>query len=204
MIKEKTVPPIPREVEDAVIPSVWETDIPGKSKLAQPVHVELKEGARAVQVKQYPIKPEARVEGPVFVKVPFSLADLVIWKQSAGTYRENPDKMACIVKMVIKTQNPDWDDIQVILDTLMDCTEKEMVLKAAKERAREDTRNGLVTGNLDVNFPIEDPNRDPNLLCNMRKLRKYQQWIQTEVQNAVPKTINWSKLYEVQQEKKES
>lgn len=60
MIKEKPVPSIPREVEDAVIPSVCETDIPGKSKLAQPVHVELKEGARAVQVKQYPIKPEAR------------------------------------------------------------------------------------------------------------------------------------------------
>uniref|UniRef100_A0A8U8AYU1 ribonuclease H n=1 Tax=Geospiza parvula TaxID=87175 RepID=A0A8U8AYU1_GEOPR len=60
MIKEKPIPSIPREVEDAVIPIVWETDIPGKSKLAQPVHVELKEGARAVQVKQYPIKPEAR------------------------------------------------------------------------------------------------------------------------------------------------
>lgn len=50
---------IPREVEDAVIPSVWETDILGKSKLAQPVHVELREGAKAVQVKQYPIKTEA-------------------------------------------------------------------------------------------------------------------------------------------------
>ncbi|OWK50092.1 Pol polyprotein [Lonchura striata] len=59
MIKEKTASSIPREVEDAVIPSVWETDIPGKSKLAQPIHVELKEGAKAVQVKQYPIKPEA-------------------------------------------------------------------------------------------------------------------------------------------------
>ncbi|RLV63378.1 hypothetical protein DV515_00018332, partial [Chloebia gouldiae] len=60
MIKEKPAPSIPREVEDIVISSVWETDTPGKSKLAQPIHVELKEGAKAVQVKQYPIKPEAR------------------------------------------------------------------------------------------------------------------------------------------------
>lgn len=54
MIKEKPIPTIPREVEDAVIPSVWETDILGKSQLAQPVHVELREGAKAIQVKQYP------------------------------------------------------------------------------------------------------------------------------------------------------
>ncbi|XP_030367170.1 uncharacterized protein LOC115619267, partial [Strigops habroptila] len=51
---------IPREVEEAVIPTVWETEIPGKSKMAQPVVVELKEGVRPVRIKQYPIKLEAR------------------------------------------------------------------------------------------------------------------------------------------------
>ncbi|RLV63205.1 hypothetical protein DV515_00018507, partial [Chloebia gouldiae] len=97
------------------------------------------------------------VEGPVPVKVPFSPADLVIWKRSAGTYKENPDKVARVVKMIMKTQNPDWDDIQVILDTLMDSTEKEMVLKAAKEKARKDIRHMLIMGTLDDNFPAEDP-----------------------------------------------
>ncbi|RLV63204.1 hypothetical protein DV515_00018509 [Chloebia gouldiae] len=38
----------------------------------------------------------------------------------------------------------------------------------------------------------------------MRRLKKYQEWVQIGVQNAVPKTINWSKLYEIRQEKKES
>ncbi|XP_030335442.1 uncharacterized protein LOC115605316, partial [Strigops habroptila] len=51
---------IPRKVEEAVIPTVWETEIPGKSKVAQPVVVELKEGVRPVRIKQYPIKLEAR------------------------------------------------------------------------------------------------------------------------------------------------
>ncbi|TRZ09457.1 hypothetical protein HGM15179_017649 [Zosterops borbonicus] len=50
----------PEEVEEAVIPSVWEMDLPEKSKLAQPVHVELKEGASAVRIKQYPIRTETR------------------------------------------------------------------------------------------------------------------------------------------------
>lgn len=75
-------------------------------------------------------------EGPVYVKVPFTPGDLVIWKQAAGTYRENPDKVARVMKMIIKTQNPDWDDLQVILDTLMDSIENDMVLRAARERAR--------------------------------------------------------------------
>nr|XP_032600643.1 uncharacterized protein LOC116806932 [Taeniopygia guttata] len=151
-----------------------------------------------------PLRQGIGAEGMVFVKVPFSSADLVIWKQSAGTFWENADKVARVVKMIMKTQNPDWDDIQVILDTLMDSTEKEMVLKAAKERAREDIRNRLVMGTLDDNFPTEDTGWYPNAPGHMQKLKKYQEWVQMGVQNAVPKTINWSKLYEIRQEKKES
>ncbi|KFP69643.1 hypothetical protein N310_08237, partial [Acanthisitta chloris] len=144
--------------------------------------------------------------GPVFLKVPFSPRDLVIWKQLAGTYRENPDKVARVVKIIMKTQNPDWNDIQVILDILMNSTEKEMVLRAARERAREDIRQGLVTGNLDSNFPTEDPLWDPNdpSGVDMMRLKRYQEWVQIGVQNAIPKTMNWAKLYEIKPEKNES
>lgn len=51
---------IPAEVEDAVIPAVWASGIPGRSKLAKPVKVVLKSGAKPVRQKQYPIKWEAR------------------------------------------------------------------------------------------------------------------------------------------------
>ncbi|KGL93427.1 hypothetical protein N301_16388, partial [Charadrius vociferus] len=142
--------------------------------------------------------------GPVYVKIPFTPGDLVIWKQSAGTYRENPDKVARVVKMIMKTQNPDWDDIQVLLDTLMDSTEKEMVLRTARERVREDIRQGLVQGTTDLNFPTEDPMWDYNTPGGMRNLQRYQEWIAVGVQNAMPKAVNWSKLYNVRQQKTES
>ena len=62
MIQEKVkTQEMPQEVDDAVIPTVWNTDIPGKSKMAQPVKVELKENVKPVRLKQYPIKPEARL-----------------------------------------------------------------------------------------------------------------------------------------------
>ncbi|KAL2311712.1 hypothetical protein Nmel_003450, partial [Mimus melanotis] len=153
-----------------------------------------------------PLRQGVGVDRLVSLKVPFSLGDLVIWKQSAGTYRENPDKVVRVVKMIMKTQNPDWDDMQVILDTLMDSTKREMVLRVTRERAREDIPNGLVTGTLDYNFPTKDPLWDPNdpSGVDMIRLKKFQEWIQIGVQNAIPKTINWSKLYEIRQERKES
>ncbi|XP_005534386.1 PREDICTED: uncharacterized protein LOC102107869 [Pseudopodoces humilis] len=60
VIKEIDPSPIPIEVDQAVVPWVWETGNPGKSKAAQPVVVELKEGAQPVRIKQYPIKLEAK------------------------------------------------------------------------------------------------------------------------------------------------
>ncbi|KFV40535.1 hypothetical protein N341_02826, partial [Tyto alba] len=135
------------------------------------------------------------------VKVPFSPSDLIIWKESAGPYREDPGR---IMGMIIKTQNPDWEAIQVILDTLMDSTEKQVVLRTARMRAEEDIRTRTVDGTLDQNFPIGNPQWDPNQDDHMQRLKRYQQWIVYGVQNAMPKAINWPILYDIRQEKKES
>ncbi|NXT80705.1 POL2 protein, partial [Zapornia atra] len=47
---------IPAEVENAVTPLVWTTDVPGRSKAAEPVKIQLKPNARPVRQKQYPLK----------------------------------------------------------------------------------------------------------------------------------------------------
>ncbi|RMC21130.1 hypothetical protein DUI87_01988 [Hirundo rustica rustica] len=62
IIKEVEPQPITEEIEQAVVPWVWETGTPGKSKAAQPVVVELKEGKEPVRLKQYALKPEVRRE----------------------------------------------------------------------------------------------------------------------------------------------
>ena len=51
---------IPEEVENSVIPLVWPNEVPGWSKLAEPVKVTLKPGSKPVRQKQYPIKGEAQ------------------------------------------------------------------------------------------------------------------------------------------------
>uniref|UniRef100_A0A8C3UWT9 Core shell protein Gag P30 domain-containing protein n=1 Tax=Catharus ustulatus TaxID=91951 RepID=A0A8C3UWT9_CATUS len=140
----------------------------------------------------------------VIVKVPFSPNDLLIWKQSAGAYREDPERTARVVKMVIKTQNPDWNDLQVLLDTIMDSTEKEIVFKTMTEKAREMIRLRLVDGTVNDLVPREDPEWDPNSTSGSRRLKAYQELLTEGIRNGIPKTLNWSKLYSVRQEKNES
>jgi len=51
---------IPEEVKNAVTPLVWANEVPGQSKLAEPVKVTLKPGSKPVRQKQYPLKWETR------------------------------------------------------------------------------------------------------------------------------------------------
>lgn len=58
---EQTERKIPPEVEDAVIPIAWAGEVPGKSKRAEPVRINLKPGSVPVRLKQYPLKLEAKI-----------------------------------------------------------------------------------------------------------------------------------------------
>jgi len=48
----------------------------------------------------------------LYVKVPFTTSDLMTWKESAGSYWDNPDKMYQSFKTIIENHNPDWQDIK--------------------------------------------------------------------------------------------
>ncbi|RMC12188.1 hypothetical protein DUI87_11324 [Hirundo rustica rustica] len=168
----------------------------GKSKRHTPIskrtrgHLVSKKGGR--EGGTHVMAPLREAVGPqgdrVMVKVPFSPNDLIIWKQSAGSYREDPDRTARVVKMVIKTQNPDWNDLQVLLDTLMDSTEKEMVLRAMTEKAREMIRLRVADGTLNELVPREDPEWDPNTARGHQALKGYQELLIEGVRTGIPKT----------------
>ncbi|KFR16511.1 hypothetical protein N306_03735, partial [Opisthocomus hoazin] len=57
---------------------------------------------------------------------------------------------------------------------------------------------------VDQNFPSSDLEWDPNQLGPRGMLTRYQRWILFGVKHAMPKAINWSKIYEVRQELNES
>ncbi|KFU85301.1 hypothetical protein M959_15252, partial [Chaetura pelagica] len=138
--------------------------------------------------------------GPVYVKVPFSFLDLMAWKQAAGTYRENPERMGRVVDTIIRTQDTDWNDLQVILDNLLDETEKQMALRSAKGQAEATAMNGTVDGTLEQKFPSGDAQWDSNPVWVKTETIK-KMWVSYGGRNAVLGAVNWSKLYEVRQDK---
>ncbi len=153
---------------------------------------------------QAPLREAVGNDGPVIVKVPFSIVDLNNWKIAAGSYRDDSDRVANTVAMMIKTQDPDWKDIEVILQVLFDSTEREMIRKTARSQVEAQIAAGTLQGQLEHNFPSADPGRDPNDNGQELLLTQYQRWVLYGIRNAIPKAINWSKLYEMKQDRKES
>uniref|UniRef100_A0A674HBZ5 Core shell protein Gag P30 domain-containing protein n=1 Tax=Taeniopygia guttata TaxID=59729 RepID=A0A674HBZ5_TAEGU len=140
----------------------------------------------------------------IVMKVPFSPVDLEAWTRLAGPYREDPERVSRVFETILKTQNPDWGVIQVLLNTLLDSTEREIVLRTARKEVDRIGTAGALAGTVEEHFPSQDPHWDPNTKEGRVFLGQYQQWILFGFRHAMPKVINWSKLYELKQEPHET
>ncbi|KAK4828197.1 hypothetical protein QYF61_024631 [Mycteria americana] len=153
---------------------------------------------------QAPLRQAMGVGGPVRIKVPFTLADLDGWRVTAGSYRDDPERVAKGFELIVKTQDPDWEDVDAMLDAVFSESEKQMVVRAARTQVQALVLAGTLPGTVDNHVPITNPGWDPNQTGTRNLLGRYREWIAYGIRNAVPKSVNWSKLYEIKQDKKES
>uniref|UniRef100_A0A8V0YP80 Core shell protein Gag P30 domain-containing protein n=1 Tax=Gallus gallus TaxID=9031 RepID=A0A8V0YP80_CHICK len=139
--------------------------------------------------------------GPVLIKVPFSSFDLETWKSVSKDYWNDPLGVARHFQFLIRQHEPDWSDIQLLLDQVTE-TEKQLILKTA-QTLDEDSIRGR---NEDVkdHFPLQNPYWDPNTRAGRECLEMYREWVVKGMERAIPKTINWSNLFAVRQGLKES
>ncbi|KFO93246.1 hypothetical protein N320_07241, partial [Buceros rhinoceros silvestris] len=137
----------------------------------------------------------------ILIKAPFSTTDLEVWKTVAQSYRSDPISVTKHFQFIIKQHNPDWDDIQLLLDCLTD-TEKNSIIKTAGDLAED--YHKIRGGNVKEFFPLQDPAWELNRSAELEKLQEYQGWIAKGMERAIPKTINWSALYGVRQGASES
>lgn len=72
--------------------------------------------------------------GLVMVMVPFLVTKLRSLKDLAGTYREKPEKAGKAFETIVRTQDPDWNDTQVVLDMGLNVDEKTMVVAKSREK----------------------------------------------------------------------
>ncbi|KFP68407.1 hypothetical protein N322_13036, partial [Cariama cristata] len=139
--------------------------------------------------------------GPILIKVPFNYFDLETWTNVAKGYRNDPIGVTRHFQFLVKQHNPDWSDIQLLLDHMTE-TEKQLILKTAQELARGHIR---VTGE-DINdhFPLQDPHWDPIRSAHIKLLSAYNEWVIRGIEQVIPKTVSWSALYAVWQGPKET
>ncbi|KFZ49403.1 hypothetical protein N321_00052, partial [Antrostomus carolinensis] len=134
--------------------------------------------------------------GAVMIKVPFTSLDLESWERNAKGYRTDPIGVAKHFQYLVTQHNPDWSDIQLMLDSMTE-TEKQLILRKA-EQLVEDHYKG--TGiDLKDHFPLQDPHWDPNRSPHKRLLEQYRDWVAQGIERAIPKTINWSVLFSIRQ-----
>ncbi|KFU87665.1 hypothetical protein M959_14469, partial [Chaetura pelagica] len=138
------------------------------------------------------------------IKVPFTFADLDGWRATVGNYRDGPKKVAKGFELIVKTQDPDWEDVDAMLDAAFSESEKQMIVRAARAQVQAQILANTLPGTVDNNVPTNNPGWDPNNSGNQNLLIRYREWIAYGIRNAIPKAVNWSKLYEIKQERKET
>ncbi|KAF1456547.1 UNVERIFIED_CONTAM: hypothetical protein FQV15_0002432, partial [Eudyptes pachyrhynchus] len=127
-------------------------------------------------VLQAPLRQAVGPTGElVYVHVLFTTSDLLNWKQCVGSYRSNPDGMYSMIKTIMMTHNPNWGDIQALLEYLFTYEERRAVLEKAREGL-----NGKIEGlhqkmgvvsSPDDHLPKEDPGWDPNRSVGLEKVK---------------------------------
>lgn len=152
---------------------------------------------------QAPLREAVGVGGPTRIKIPFSMSDLDTWREMVKGYRDDPEGVAKRFELIVKNQDPDWKDIDLMLDALTE-TEKQLIVKQARTHVQVQITAGVLQGPVEVHVPRDNPNWDPNNQQEYRLLKRYQEWIKIGIETAIPKAVNWSHLYEIKQNMSET
>ncbi|KAL2299215.1 hypothetical protein Nmel_002939 [Mimus melanotis] len=72
-----------------------------------------------------------------------------------------------------------------------------MAMRAVQSAVEAQIAAGTIQGSVNDFFPSEDPKWDSNVIEQMEWLKRYQNWVVYVMRNAIPKAINWSRLYKI-------
>lgn len=111
---------------------------------------------------------------------------------------DDPEGIPKRLELIVENQDPDWKDIDLMLDALTE-TENQLVIRTAQTQVQVQLTAGTLPGTVDNHVPRMDPNWDPNDNTEYRLLKRYQEWIKLGIENAIPKAVKWSNLYAVKQ-----
>ncbi|KFV11928.1 hypothetical protein N340_11852, partial [Tauraco erythrolophus] len=144
--------------------------------------------------------------GPMRIKVPFYMGDLDAWREVAKNYRDDPLGITKRFEFIVKNQDPDWNDIDIMLDAMTE-TVKQLFLRTAQTHVQAQVTVRMLAGRVHQDVPLSPKKHDTlsDLHWDLKDnidyciLKQYQNWIKFGLEKAIPKTVNWSALYAVKQ-----
>ncbi|XP_013916160.1 PREDICTED: uncharacterized protein LOC106544426 [Thamnophis sirtalis] len=152
-----------------------------RSQLLAPLH----------QVDQRILDGQGQVEiQPLFQYVPFTTTDLLNWKQHYGPLSAKPQEVIDLFRVIIKTHNPTWQELEQLMTTLLNGEERER-LNSAIGKILKPVDGGSLQAALNLWFPRQDPQWDP--YGDMTVLREYQALILQGLEQAAKPPVNMSK-----------
>uniref|UniRef100_A0A669Q395 Core shell protein Gag P30 domain-containing protein n=1 Tax=Phasianus colchicus TaxID=9054 RepID=A0A669Q395_PHACC len=156
-------------------------------------------GSKKEPVILAPLMQVVGPKGPVKIKAPFSTSDLDSWKEAVKSYGNDPSGVAKRFELIVKNQDLNWRDIDIMLDFMSE-PEKQLVLRSAQTQVQARIIAGALWGRLEQYIPLEDPKWNPNDPAEYQLLKQYREWIKLGLENAIPlPAANWSAVYAVKQ-----
>uniref|UniRef100_A0A8C9L8D5 Core shell protein Gag P30 domain-containing protein n=1 Tax=Pavo cristatus TaxID=9049 RepID=A0A8C9L8D5_PAVCR len=146
-----------------------------------------------------PLMQAVGPKGPIRIRAPFSTSDLESWREVVKSYGNDPLGVAKRFEMIVKNQDPDWRDVDLMLDVMSE-SEKQMVLRSARAQVQARITAGTLCGGVEQYVPLQDPKWNPNDPAEYQLLKQYREWIKLGLENAIPlPASNWSAVYAVKQ-----
>ena len=105
---------------------------------------------------------------------PFSSSDLYNWKVNHPPFSENPTGLKGLIKSLMYSLQPTWDDCQQLLQTLFTTKERERILLEARKNVRDGAGRPVQTSvEIDEGFPLTRPQWDYNTAQGRERLSNY-------------------------------
>nr|KAF6297599.1 hypothetical protein mPipKuh1_009684 [Pipistrellus kuhlii] len=118
------------------------------------------------QPRQLPVggvDPKDQPTGYYWARTPFSVSDLLKWKTTNPSYREDPQKTTDFFTFIFSTHQPNWADVEALLNILLTSDERKLVREKALEEAyRLYRENPYRTPSPAGAVPLVEPHWNPN------------------------------------------
>ncbi|XP_066136221.1 uncharacterized protein [Saccopteryx bilineata] len=125
---------------------------------------------------------------------PFSSSDVYNWKNNNPPFSEDPVKLTDLLKSLMFSHQPTWDDCQQLLGILFTSEERDRILLEARKLVPGPDGCPTQLPNLiDEAFPLKRPNWDPNTPEGRQQLLLYRQTLMMGLRAAARHPTNLAK-----------